>query len=412
MGQRKTYSNGIALRPTGVTDGPVQRPSRAFLVPAFICIALFLAAFCASVSAAVVDSSGEAAASQVVVTKVTFDPVVFSSFDRGTATFELTNYATVAVPIRRVTFTDSNFRLENDPYDTVFSLGPSTSRSFTFSIIANGPEGTYYPTFYVDFLDAGSLSYKASVQVDNTPLQIVIHDKPDTFAADKKSTVSVTVVNPRKNAVRNAVIGASGSGILTEPLTVYIGDIAASKSAIVNFTITPTIETPLVFALQYENGDNVHNARLELPITFDPDKKSADPIISNLQVQVTGGVYDVTGDVTNAGLTAANSVTVTSLAPAVPKDPYKVYVVGGLNPNDFSSFEVTFTIPQNVQSIPLQVSYKDEDGNVFVSVTNVSLSVTPVSTAGSGEFPLTFILILVGIVAVIGVLMYRYWRTK
>jgi hypothetical protein len=193
---------------------------------------------------------------------------------------------------------------------------------------------------------------------------------------------------------------------------VYIGEIAAGKSATVNFTVTPAMEVPLVFALQYENGDNVHTAAQDLPIAFVPDKKSADPIISNLQVRLTGQTYDVTGDVTNAGLKVANSVTVTSLAPAVPQDPYKVYVVGGLNPNDFSSFEVTFTVPQNVQTIPLQISYKDEDGNVFVSETPVRLSVAPVETAGSGEFPLLFTLILVGIIAVIGVLTYRYWRAK
>ncbi|MDD1674933.1 MAG: hypothetical protein LUQ13_04730, partial [Methanomicrobiales archaeon] len=87
MGHTKTYSNGISLHHTTVNTSPAQRPPRTCLSPAFIVIAIFLAFYCASaVSASVVDSSGEAAASQVVVTKATFDPVVFSSFDRGTAT--------------------------------------------------------------------------------------------------------------------------------------------------------------------------------------------------------------------------------------------------------------------------------------------------------------------------------------
>jgi len=64
----------------------------------------------------------------------------------------------------------------------------------------------------------------------------------------------------------------------------------------------------------------------------------ATPIVSNLEVKTTGGAFEVTGDITNAGLSTANAVTVTSLPPAEPADPYRSYVIGALKPDDFRQF--------------------------------------------------------------------------
>jgi len=80
----------------------------------------------------------------------------------------------------------------------------------------------------------------------------------------------------------------------------------------------------------------------------------------------------VTGDITNAGLSTANAVTITALSPAVPADPYRSYVIGALKPDDFGSFTVTFTAV-NQTEVPLLVSYKDSQGNLFTSTKNVTL---------------------------------------
>ena len=50
----------------------------------------------------------------------------------------------------------------------------------------------------------------------------------------------------------------------------------------------------------------------------------------------------MTGDVYNAGLEVANSVLLTT-GGGQPVNPYRNYVVGSLQPDDFSSFELTFT---------------------------------------------------------------------
>ena len=64
---------------------------------------------------------------------------------------------------------------------------------------------------------------------------------------------------------------------------------------------------------------------------------------------------------------------VTSLSPAVPQDPYKTYVVGALKPDDFGSLEVTFSA-NSTTSIPIQLSYKDTDGNLYTSVQDVNIT--------------------------------------
>ncbi len=110
-----------------------------------------------------------------------------------------------------------------------------------------------------------------------------------------------------------------------------------------NFTIVPEQPTTLELNVKYSNGDNLHNVAVSQPITFVMDKKDANPIITNVKVTRENGVYDVTGDVTNAGLQTANGVTVTSLSPAVPMDPFRSYIIGALKPDDFGSFEITFS---------------------------------------------------------------------
>jgi ribosomal protein S8 len=148
--------------------------------------------------------------------------------------------------------------------------------------------------------------------------------------------------------------------------------------------------------VNYDNGDNPHKVTTELPIVFGPDKKQAEPIISNIQVKSIDGIYHITGDVTNAGLENANSVVVTSLLPAVPEDPYKSYVVGVLKPDDFGSFEVTFSADHGA-TVPVQLSYKDADGNVITSRQDVKISANATSSQKS-DLPL--LPIIAGIIIV------------
>jgi hypothetical protein len=322
------------------------------------------------------------AAGHVYVSRAVYDPGAFFSGDTGTVTVYVTNgNANQSVVVNHATIGDKNIRLTSNSYETSANIGPLQTQTFVFSLATDAFEGTYYPIFSLGFRDAESLYYPAVVKVDNTPLDLSVIDKPDTFTQGKKKTINVLVANPRNNNVTNVALEVTGEGITANPERIFIGELGTKAKVPVNLTITPEKATTALLTLSYDNGDNPHKTTMELPVTFGVDKKQADPVISNVQVTSEGGVYHVTGDVNNAGLETANTVMVTALAPAVPQDPYKTYVVGALKPDDFGSFEVTFTAGSGNTSIPVELSYKDTDGNIYRSVQDVKISSPGVSVS-------------------------------
>jgi hypothetical protein len=322
------------------------------------------------------------AAGNVYVSSTMYDPGVLFTGDKGTVTIYVTNgNSNQSIVVNHATIGDKNIRLTSSPYDSSANIGPLQTQTFIFSIATDALEGTYYPTFSLSFRDADSLYYRAMIQVDNTPLDLTVIDKPDAFMQERKKTITMLVANPRKNDVRNVVLEVAGEGITASPARTFIGDLSAGAKVPVNFTITPEKATTVLLTLTYDNGDNPHKKTMGLPVTFGVDKKQADPVISNVQVKTEAGVYHVTGDVNNAGLETANTVMVTALAPAVPQDPYKTYVVGALKPDDFGSFEVTFTAGPGNTSIPVELSYKDADGNIYTSVQDVKISSSGVAAS-------------------------------
>jgi hypothetical protein len=329
------------------------------------------------------------AAGKVYVSNTTYDPGVFFSGDSGTATFIVTNGNTdQGVVVNHATLSEDShkFRITDGTSQNSAQIGPGKSQAFTFTVIAEGNEGFYYPTFSLSFRDADNLFARQMVQIDDTPLLLTVIDKPDAYTAGKKKTVSMQVANPRKNIAKNLVLVLSGDGLEFSPSQVFVGNIGPGEKIPVNFSVTPGKATPIQLTLNYDNGDNPHTVSMELPVTFGSDKKSANPVMSNVQVTNTAGTWHVTGDVNNAGLETANTVMVTSMAPAVPQDPYKVYVVGALKPDDFGSFEVTFSA-EGTDTIPVKLSYKDADGNVYDSVQDVKISSTGAKTQSTSSGP-------------------------
>jgi len=339
------------------------------------------------------------AAGNVFVSNVTYDPGSFFTGDSGTVMVFVTNgNSDQSVVVNHATIGDTNIRLASTPYDSSANIGPLQKQSFTFSVVADALDGTYYPTFSLSFRDADSLYYRALIQVDNTPLELTIVDKPDAFTKGKKKTIAVQVSNPRKDEVRNVMLDVSGMGITASPVELFVGDLASGARIPLNFTVTPDQETNLTLTVNYNNGNNPHKVTVDLPVTFGIDKMQANPVVSNILISSSAGIYHITGDVNNAGLETANTVTVTSLSPAVPEDPYKTYVVGALKPDDFGSFEVTFS--SSATSVPLQLSYKDADGNLYTSLQDVKISGVVANSQASGGSNLLVPIIAVVIVCV------------
>jgi hypothetical protein len=336
----------------------------------------------------------------VYVSDMTFNPAAFFTGDKGTVTVYVTNgNADQTVTVNHASFGDSNIQRTSGTYDASSTIGPLQTRSYSFSVIAKGDDGVYYPTFSLSYFGSFSIWQQADVKVDNTPLVVSVTGMPDTFSEGRKDTVSVQIANPRTNDVNNVILEVSGPHATVMPPKNFIGTLAPGQSTTVNFTVTPDQTTTLTLDVDYNNGDNVHTVTTTLPVTFATDKKDASLALTNIKVTTENGIYQVTGDVTNAGLQTANGVTVTSLSPAVPQDPFRSYIIGALKPDDFGSFEVTFAA-EDATSTPLQLSYKDKDGNVITSQQRISLldaNTSPQNAGGPGYLPALGILAIIAL---------------
>jgi hypothetical protein len=376
-------------------------------IVAIACMALAVMAM----PVAAISAESEAAAAQVTVTDVTLDPQVFIEGDTGTISVEITNNGVQGVAIRRATLYDEDIILLSNPYDTATSIGGGNNLKFIFTVLADVPEGIYYPTFSIDFRDAGYLRYPVKLQVQNDPLEISILDKPDTFSAGKKDQVEILVGNPRDNQVNGVIVSLKGEGIDVMPSSYFIGNLDPDSSQKVTFSVTPEESTTLTVFVEYKNGINSHTESRDIPLVIGESKKQANPILSNIVVTYEGGVYTITGDVTNAGLEVANSVVISAGEGGEPVDPYRQYVVGSLQPDDFSSFEITFSA-EDTDTIQILTSYKDSDGNRFVIRTPAEIPAA--SSTGQKEpgIPLPVIAVVVILVIAVGGIIWYSWRSK
>ncbi|MDD1686211.1 hypothetical protein [Methanoregula sp.] len=351
------------------------------------------------------------AASKVYVSNVSYDPGTFFTGDDGTVTISVTNGNTNdSTVVNHATFGDDNIRSTSAPYDSTVHIGPLQTQKFVFSVTTDAPDGTYYPTFSMTFRDADNLYYRQMVLVENRPLVLTVIDKPDAFEQEKKKTIYLQVANPRDAEVTNVALEVAGDGITATPSRTFIGMLAPQAKVPVNISITPDKETPLHLTLTYDNGNNPHQTSMDIPITFGVDKKQSYPVMSNIKVTTEGGIFHVTGDINNAGLDTANTVTVTSLSPAIPQDPYKTYVVGALKADDFGGFEISFDTDGST-SIPVQVSFRDTDGNLYHTVQNVTVPSSRLNTtAASNGPPIIPILAALILIAAIAGGWYFYIR--
>jgi len=354
---------------------------------------------------------------QLGVTDVTIDPGVFMYGDSGTVRVTVTNTGTTSVAIARAKLYSSELDVMGDEnYGSVGSIGPGNSLQFTFTIVADAADGIYYPLFYLDLRDASSLRYRVPVKVENTGLSVSVTDRPDAFTSGKKEDVTIMVGNPRENTVNGVVITPMLNGYETTETSHFIGTLIPDQAADATFSVTPYTENAMEFTIHYRNGMNEHEVSTSVPVTFGIDRKQAETVLNNIVVTPEGDHYMITGDVTNAGLEDAKSVQVTTGSPAVPVDPYRSYVVGALEPDDFASFEVTFSAEQGTENIQLITNYKDKDGNLYSSQLTLPLDSAAVSDKKSpvagDDLPFVWIVVVIICAAVVAGVIYNSWKKK
>ncbi len=355
--------------------------TRRYLILSLLILLLSLGSICTLVSAA--DSTTEASSeAYVAITNVTLDPSILMQYDQGTLSVRITNSGSSPVKINRVELLSEELDVVNyQTYDKVGVLGASNSLVFTFLVEADVKDATYFPIFYVDFTDSGSMRYPIAVKVDDTPLLVSVVKSPDTFTSGEEDKITLSISNPRDNEVNSVTVVPGGDGISPSQSAVFVGTLKPDEERQVTFGITPEKATVLVLDVLYRNGPNQHNETITLPVMLGNRKVAAELVVNNIEVAGGGASLTISGDVTNAGLKDAKSVTVTVGDPARAIDPDPVYVVGALEPDDFSSFEITCKAP-GLSQIPLVVSYRDDEGEIYQETFDVSALSFGNSTAG------------------------------
>jgi len=92
-----------------------------------------------------------------------------------------------------------------------------------------------------------------------------------------------------------------------------------------------------------------------------------------------------------------------------PVDPYKVYVVGTLQPDDVASFDVTFRATAATDEVPLLITYRDQEGNVLTAISNVDINSQALSDQSSGPSRFFDLLVWMFVILVAAVFIY-FWR--
>ncbi len=317
----------------------------------------------------------------VTVSNAVMDPEVFFPYEEGTITVTLTNAGTSAIGLTDPTIICNKIHVvQEDDLGTTTYIGAGETVTYSFDVTVDPPDGTYYALFTVGTVGGSPVHYPIPIIVNSAPLKAVITDKPTPFALSTPGNVTVSLINCRDGALQNIEVTAEGNGADVSPQQVFIASLDADNSSDVDFEITPHQESNVTFYVTYQNGDNDHGVNLTLPITLGADKTAAVPILNDVALTTSGSGYDITGDITNAGISDAEGVVVTVGSPAKGTGTYPVYAIGSIASDDSGSFEVTFT-SSDLSSVPVVISWKDTNGNDYSLTKMLDLS----SSSGFGN---------------------------
>ncbi|MGD1004935.1 MAG: hypothetical protein ABR887_05875 [Methanoregulaceae archaeon] len=326
-------------------------------------------------------TGGQNLASLVYVSSVTIDPQVYYPHETGYIDVQLTNVGNQSIALDVPGLIETHVHIQNsNAFSANLNIAPGSTMDLPFLISVDGPDGTYYPTFSVGTKQGNSINYPIKIEVDSTDIKASISQKPDNFALSTTNTVNLSIVNPRDGDIKNVIITPEGQGVIISPATSFISVISAGSDAEIPFDVTPYQETNVTFHVSFQNGQNKHTTDVVLPLNLGEDKTAAKPVLNDIAVVSQGSSYQLTGDVTNAGITGAQGMVLTVLAPAKPVEPYSEYPIGTLASDDFSSFTLTF-VTDDLSSVPVQIQWKNANGNTFNVTKNLDLR----TNSGSGS---------------------------
>jgi hypothetical protein len=346
---------------------------------------------------------------QVAVSSYVLDPQVLMKGDTGVVTVNVVNSGSDGVYINSARLSGAEVSVIQSPDQTQGAIVPGSIVTYVYKVRAEASDGVYYLRFSLDFREGGGYSFSIPVEVESSALKMSILETPDPVIQGVKGDYLVMVGNPRPDAVNAVTVTPEGDGFLVTPSGVFLGTLAPDGSSIVSFNVTPLRQTFIRFRASYKNGINPHTTTLTIPLSTVENRLAADPVITNIHMAAGQGAIHITGDVTNIGLEMARSVTITTQGEVTPVDPYKVFVVGSLGPDENASFEVTFRSKSTVVEVPLLVTYKDRAGNIMTATTNVEINSQALAEQATEPSRFTNLLIWMCVIIIAAVFIY-FWR--
>lgn len=353
------------------------------------------------------------------VSSLTVTPGTLVPGETGQLQFTITNTGLTPLVIDKVSVTDSDgvISVKHPAITSLGAIGIGKSLTVTLPISAKDVEGTFYPTLYVDFkydsatnLQYTYLKYPFAVTVDSKSVSLSVTERPEVFEPDTTQIVGLSIGNLRANQIDSVVVTASGEGVSCEEGMVFAGAIAPGASSDVFLTVITSEKTESInLDVSYKNGANWHTDTLTIPVEGGELKTGAELFVNNIEITSGASYTTITGDVNNAGLQTAKGLVV-SLNGAEPLQPYPVFVVGSLDADGLSEFELTFTNPES-DSLDLIFTYKDDNGNTYVQEETVSISaVQSAGSAVSGGNPLAAGIAVVLLILIVGGAVFLIWK--
>ena len=306
--------------------------------------------------------------------------------DTGTVTVTLTNGGTTSVGLENPTLLSPHITAQQSDWEGMTYIGAGDSMSYTLQFVVKPPDGTYTALFTVGTENGNAVHCPVGINVNSNPLLAAVTSQPTSFAPEAEQNVTLTLMNTREGEINDIVITPEGDGIQAEPSTDLVPLLAPSCSCADTFGITSHQASNLTFNISYQDGDNTHYTDVVLPITIGEDKTAAVPVLNDVALTTTASGYDITGDITNAGISDAYGVIVNVGSPATGSGTYPVYAIGSIASDDSGTFELTFTT-NDLSAVPVVITWKDSAGNDYSLTKTLNLGSSAGAanaTAGSG----------------------------
>ena len=369
-----------------------------------------------AVLAMVFVSAGSAAVTEPSCdVSLTLTPSTLMPGETGQLVVVLQNTGETPLTIYKVAITDSwdVVSVTHPALKSLGSIGLGKSMTLTFPITANEKEGTFYPSLSVELsnnIQNTFIKYPFAVTVDSKSVSLSVVERPEYFEPDTTQVVGLSIGNLRSNQIDSVTVTASGEGVSCEEGMVFAGTLTPGSSKDVFLTVITSDKTEEIsLDVSYKNGANWHTESLIIPVEGGELKTGAELFINNVEVTTAVGYTTITGDVNNAGLSTAKGLVVT-LEGAEAVQPYPVFVIGSLDSDGLSEFELTFKEPES-DNISLVFTYKDENGNTYVQKETAALS-TSSSTANStsGGNPILAGIAVVLLILIVGGAVFLVWK--